>query len=194
MSKSHYELTFIVDGNIPDTENNRITEEIQTSMKTSGAEVNYCQELGRKKLSYEIKKSQRGTYFVIEFDSEPNSLKSIEKDLKLNKSLLRYLIVTKPRNIAQIKPENVKDQTELKSGEKISQQKKEEKPHREKVEKKEEDKKEEKLETETRELESTPEAKQEAEEIKEINQESEETKKSDDLDKKLNEILNKDEF
>lgn len=192
MSKSHYELTFIVDGNIPDTENNRITEEIQTSMKTSGAEVNYCQELGRKKLSYEIKKSQRGTYFVIEFDSEPNSLKSIEKDLKLNKSLLRYLIVTKPRNIAQIKPENVKDQTELKSVEKMPQQRKEEKPHKEKIEIKGE-----KVETEINKEELKPEPKQETEEIKEIkevNKEIEEVKQSDDLDKKLDEILNKDEF
>ncbi|HNV97112.1 MAG TPA: 30S ribosomal protein S6 [bacterium] len=193
MSKSHYELTFIVDGNIPDTENNRITEEIQTSMKTSGAEVNYCQELGRKKLSYEIKKSQRGTYFVIEFDSEPNSLKSIEKDLKLNKNILRYLIVTKPRNIAQIKPENVKDQTELKSTEKMPQQRKEEKSHKEKAEKKEEDKKEERSETEKNEVEPEPEKETETEKIQETIQE-EEIKQSDDLDKKLDEILNKDEF
>jgi ribosomal protein S6 len=200
MSKSHYELTFIVDGNIPDTENNRITEEIQSSMKTFDAEINYCQELGRKKLSYEIKKSPRGTYFVIEFDTEANSLKSIEKELKLNKNLLRYLIVKKPKNIAQIKPENVKDQTELKTEETRQQQRRDEKPRRERVEKKTEErvavKEEIKEKTEDTKEEIKPEIKEEIkEEIQEVvKEEKQEEKTQDDLDKKLDEILNTDEF
>ena len=203
MNKSHYELTFIVDGNIPETENNRITDEIQDSIKANGAEVNYCQCLGRKKLSYEIKKSQRGTYFVIEFDGEANIIKLLEKDLKLNKNLLRYFIVKKPRNIAQIKPENVKDQTELKS----ENTKREQKTHKEKTEKRlaekvKEEEKEEKKEEETKtDEEKIEEAKEEIkEEIKETIEEGvnekteEEAEKKDDLDKKLDELLNKDEF
>lgn len=199
MSKSHYELTFIVDGNIPDTENNRITEEIQSSMKTFSAEINYCQELGRKKLSYEIKKSPRGTYFVIEFDTEADSLKSIEKELKLNKNLLRYLIVKKPKNIAQIKPENVKDQTELKTDETRQQQRRDEKPRRERVEKKTEERvmakeeiKEKAEEVIEEKEEIKPEIKEETKE--EIKEEKQEEKTQDDLDKKLDEILNTDEF
>ncbi len=215
MNKSHYELTYIIDGNIPETENAQISQKIKDIVTSKAAEITLFQEFGRKKLSYEIKKSSKGTYFVIEFEAEPSSLKDIEKDLKLEKSILRYLILGKPRNIGQVNPDNVKDQSEIKldneKRERPQSRQDNKRTHehenrrdikKETIETAEEDKAEIVTETEEKHEEQTEKVEIKQEEVKEIKEQTqqEEIKETDskddkdDLDKKLDELLNKDEF
>ena len=202
MNKSHYELTFIIDGNIPENENAKISEQIKNYIQSNTGEITFSQEFGRKKLGYEIKGVSKGTYFVVEFEAEPDSIKIMEKDLKLDKNILRYIIVKKPRNIAQINPENVKtefkseeDRREMKNKERESSrmERKEIKIEKPKEIKKEEEEKEgSKIEVETKETEEVPTETKEKEAEKTTVEEGKSDK--DDLDKKLDEILNKDEF
>lgn len=202
MNKFHYELTYIIDGNVPETENAQISHKIQDIIKSKNGEIKLFQEFGRKKLSYEIKKSLKGTYFVIEFESAPTTINLIEKDLKLEKGILRHIIVKKPKDIEQVNPDNVKDQSEIKSDKEKRerpQQRQDNKrspKHEIKPEEKQKVKTEEPIKEEIAEQikEETPVQETKTEEKQETQQETQEKDDKDDLDKKLDELLNKDEF
>jgi len=170
---THYELTFIIDGNIADNEHTEIFKKVKDLLLENKAEIISEIELGRKKLSYSINKSQKGNYFSIEFNVDANLLKTLSNKLKLEKGILRFLMIKKPADAIN-KPIE----------EKSEEKKKSEKPAKEKkakIEKIEQPKKEEvKIETE------------EKESVKE--EKTDNKIEKDELDEKLDEILNKESF
>lgn len=198
-NNTHYELTFIVDGNIPENEHNAVVKTVKDLLATGNATIISEIELGRKKLSYPIKKSQKGNYFSIEFEVEPTFLKPLEIKLKLEKAILRFLMIKKPKNVIN-KPFEEKEEVE----------EKEEKPRKNFTERKAaeakkpetisvkapvEEKKEEIIKEEI--IEEAP--IEEVEEVKptkakEAKKEEPETSTKDELDEKLDEILNKQSF
>lgn len=156
---THYELTAIIDSNIPDNEHPEVIDKIKKLIGKNEGEISSEENLGRKKLSYPIEKSLKGVFVCLEFNIEPKTIKAIEKELKLEKNIIRYLIIKKPENVTPII--NLE-----KSGKEVKIIKKE--------------KKEETRVEETKNSEKT------------IKKENQEDNKSDlnDLDKKLDEILN----
>ncbi len=168
---THYELTTIIDSNIPDNEHPEIIEKIKKLITKNKGKISSENNLGRKKLSYPIEKLLKGVFICLEFDIEPKTLKSIEKELKLNKNIIRYLIIKKPENAKPIIAEDPK--------------KKEKKVKEEKPEVKIEEIKEKKPETTKKIVENLDQnEKNKGEEEKKTN--------LNELDKKLDEILNDD--
>jgi small subunit ribosomal protein S6 len=161
---THYELTTIINPNIPDNELSEIIEKVKGLITDNKGEITSEENLGRKKLSYPIEKLLKGVFICLEFNLEPKTLKAIEKELKLDKTIIRYLVVKKPENVKVIDMEEVK---KAKS--------KDSTPAKDKVEEKKE-----------------KEIKEEAPE--EEKKEDKDAGKKDlkDLDKKLDEILNDD--
>jgi small subunit ribosomal protein S6 len=109
---THYELTTIIDSNIPDNEHQEIIDKIKKLISDNKGEISSEENLGRKKLSYPIEKSLKGVFVCIEFNIEPNTIKPIEKELKLNKNIIRYLIIKKPENIVPASMEKPKKKEE----------------------------------------------------------------------------------
>ena len=180
---THYELTTIIDSNIPDNEHPEVIEKIKELITKNKGKISSENNLGRKKLSYPIEKSLKGVFICLEFDIEPKTLKPIEKELKLNKNIIRYLIIKKPENVKPIIAEDPK--------------KKEKKVKEEKPEVKIEEIKEEKPEVKIEEIkEEKPETTENI--VENLDQgeknKGEEDKKTNlnELDKKLDEILNDD--
>ena len=99
---NHYELTTIIDSNTTDDQHPGIIEEIKKTITKNKGEINSEENLGRKKLNYAIKKALKGVFITIEFDLNSADFKNIEKELKLNKNILRYLIIKKPKNVKKI--------------------------------------------------------------------------------------------
>ncbi len=109
---THYELTFIIDGNIPETEHQSISDNIRGSIEKKQGKIISEDSIGRKKLSYPIKKVNKGVFISLEFDIDSQEIKNIDKELKLNKNILRFIITNKPNNIGKpretkIKPEPI---------------------------------------------------------------------------------------
>jgi len=103
MSKiNHYELTSIIDPNIADDQHPNIIEKIKKMITKNEGEISAEENLGRKKLNYAIKNALKGVFICIEFDLDPAKLKNIEKELKLDKNILRYLAIKKPKNVKKI--------------------------------------------------------------------------------------------
>lgn len=98
----HYELTFIISGNASEDQHPAILEKIKNTLKGYQAEnIVTVSEIGRRKLAYPINKLRHGFYFTWELDLLPQNLIKAEKDLKLNKDILRYIIVSKKIKTAE---------------------------------------------------------------------------------------------
>jgi len=93
----HYELSFIIGPNVPETEHKTVEQEILDNLKKLNAKiVKEPYSIGRKKLAYPIKKQKHGFYVILEFETEETAgLKDFDVKLKHNANILRYLLIKK---------------------------------------------------------------------------------------------------
>ncbi len=98
MENNKYELTVVFDGQLEQNEVDEKVEQIEKLIKEYNGEVVQKDLLGKRRLAYEIKKKQYGyyVYFLIESDGSNN--KAIEKYLRLNEHVIRYLTVRLGKN------------------------------------------------------------------------------------------------
>lgn len=88
-----YELMVIVKPMLPENVRMGVESKIIETLESSDGKVLKTDVWGKRHLAYKIKKQSEGYYIVYEFEASPDSIKNIEKALKLNKEVLRYLLV-----------------------------------------------------------------------------------------------------
>jgi len=94
-----YELSFIISPLVPETEHESLKQEILGYLKDSKAEIiSEPYFMGRKKLTYPIKKQKHGFYVFLEFSlEEKQALKDLDVKLRHNNNILRHLIIKKDK-------------------------------------------------------------------------------------------------
>ena len=88
-----YETVFILD---PGLDENQVNEEVEktTAVITShGGKINDLQRWGRKRLAYEINKKRDGVYTLIKHESSGETVKELERRLRLNDNVMRVMTV-----------------------------------------------------------------------------------------------------
>jgi len=88
-----YELTLILNPNLEEETCKIEFDKIQAEIARFGGAVEKVDEWGRRRLAYEIDKLSDGIYYIVNFDGEATTPKEIENRLRINESVLRYLIV-----------------------------------------------------------------------------------------------------
>lgn len=89
----NYEAMFIVDPVVASKEWNKVTEEIEKTLKRYGANVLSVKKWGERKLAYPIKKQQRGTYVLAYYAAPTAANEKIRADFHLSEIVLRCLIL-----------------------------------------------------------------------------------------------------
>lgn len=102
-----YEIVYIFD---PMLEESKMTEKLDRFhgmvAGADGGEITAVDHWGKRQLAYPIAKKTSGYYVVAQFKAAADSLPELERNLKLDEDLLRYLIVlnegepTAPMSIA----------------------------------------------------------------------------------------------
>ncbi|MBN1797297.1 MAG: 30S ribosomal protein S6 [Spirochaetales bacterium] len=88
-----YEATFIFE---PEEEVFKTNKETVTKeLEKAGAKLLSTTDMGERELAYEIKKKSKGHYLLFEIETNPESLKPLEKTFKLQAGILKYLFVKK---------------------------------------------------------------------------------------------------
>jgi len=105
--KEHYELVFIIPGSLPEDQHPQTIADIKAILEKHDGQITSSADLGRKKLAYPIKGLKHGFYQVWELDIMPFSLNKVEQEFRLNKNILRHLIIRKK---VQTEAEKVKEQ------------------------------------------------------------------------------------
>ncbi len=118
----HYELLFVVKPTLTEEEVKAKFDFIKGVMEKNSCEIVTVQDMGVRKLAYEIEKFERGHYFVIYYKANPSDIEEILRNLRLTEEVIRFL------NVKYISKKEVANWEKLTKGnEKKSEPAKEEK-------------------------------------------------------------------
>lgn len=93
----HYELLYIVPVKFAGAELEKIQDKVKEIIKKADGQIDYEENLGKKKLAYVIKNNFQGFYIINEFDVETDQIKALNDKLKLTSEVLRHLIIKKKK-------------------------------------------------------------------------------------------------
>jgi small subunit ribosomal protein S6 len=92
-----YEILVIVDPKPTDEEVAALLTQLGEQAKSLGIEVDKVDNWGKRRLAYDIRKQREGTYAVFEAKAEPSMVKELERQLRLNENVLRFLSTRVPK-------------------------------------------------------------------------------------------------
>ena len=91
---NNYEAVVILSQIIADEEKVAFAEKMKELITKNGELVN-IDEWGKKTLAYEIKKQKEGFYIVFTFTAKPESMSEMDRILRLDERVLKYIVVKK---------------------------------------------------------------------------------------------------
>ena len=89
-----YESVIIVNPNV-DEAGLKALEEKFTGLINENGKVESVENMGKKRLAYEIKKFKEGTYMLFNFDENPDSIKEIERVYRITDDVIKFIVVRK---------------------------------------------------------------------------------------------------
>lgn len=89
-----YESVVIINPNLEAEGIKALIAKISDLINSNGT-VSSVEELGKRKLAYEIKKQQEGIYEVINFESKPEAIAELERIYRITDDIMKYIIVKK---------------------------------------------------------------------------------------------------
>ena len=89
-----YELVLIVDAQKTDQNKEEVFRQTNDAIAKGGGKIVNSQVwLDKHKLAFSIKRKTEGTYYIVNFESQPSFLAKIKELLRLNEEILRSLII-----------------------------------------------------------------------------------------------------
>lgn len=88
-----YEVTYILRPNLEEADVETRANAIAEIIKNQGGTVVNIEKLGRKRLAYEIADLREGNYVVMQFRSNGEASRELERLLKLQEDVLRALVI-----------------------------------------------------------------------------------------------------
>jgi small subunit ribosomal protein S6 len=91
-----YEVTYVLRPSLEEPEVDEKADAIAEGVKTRGGEVvGELEKHGKRRLAYEIDDVREGYYITMHFKSSGDEQKELERQLRLNESVLRHIIIRK---------------------------------------------------------------------------------------------------
>lgn len=64
-----------------------------TELINSDGKLEKVEELGKKKLAYEIRKNSEGYYVVLNFEANPNLVAELERVYRITDEVIKFIVV-----------------------------------------------------------------------------------------------------
>ena len=88
-----YEELFILKPDATEEEVDQVVEQIQQVITSQGGSAEKVDKWGVRKLAYSIQKQKEGFYVLVQFSSVPETVKEIERRLRVSDAVLKFLTV-----------------------------------------------------------------------------------------------------
>ena len=89
-----YESVIIINPNIEEQAKKELLDKFSTLINNDG-KVESVEELGNKKLAYEIKKHSEGYYVIINFEANPTLIAELERIYKITDAVIKFIVIRK---------------------------------------------------------------------------------------------------
>lgn len=89
-----YESVIIIN---PSVEEQGVKDLIKTftDLINKNGKVEKVDELGKRKLAYEVKKNKEGYYVVFTFEAKPDSIAELERNYRITDEIIKFIVVRK---------------------------------------------------------------------------------------------------
>lgn len=88
-----YEVMYIVDPETADDAIGTINETMSKLIETEGGTVIRRDDIGRKRMAYEINKKKEGYYVLFEIEGSGQEIAELERRMRVNDAIMRFVTV-----------------------------------------------------------------------------------------------------
>ncbi len=88
-----YEELFIVRPDATDEEIDPVVDQLRSVITTGGGTLDKVDKWGVRKLAYRVQKRNEGYYILLQFSAGPEAVKEIERRLRVNDLVMKYITV-----------------------------------------------------------------------------------------------------
>lgn len=89
-----YESIIIINPNVEEEKMKALIERFTTLINSDG-KVEKVDELGKKKLAYEIGKNKEGSYVVFDFEANPSLIAELERNYRITDEIIKFIVIKK---------------------------------------------------------------------------------------------------
>lgn len=88
-----YEELFIVRPDMPEEEIDQLIEQLTGLVAAQGGNVDKSDKWGVRKLAYRVQKRAEGFYVLLQFSAQPDTVRELERRLRVTDSVMKFLTV-----------------------------------------------------------------------------------------------------
>ena len=94
-----YETIYITHPNLTDSQQTQIDERLRSVVEKRKGRVFFHRSMGKKPLSYRIKKQTSGVYMLMDYAAEGGAVSELERYFRLDENILRFLTVIREEKV-----------------------------------------------------------------------------------------------
>ena len=89
-----YESVIIINPNLEEDAIKSVIKKFEDLINTDG-KVETIDEIGKKRLAYEIKKNNEGYYVVYNFEAKPELIEELERNYRISDEVIKFIVIRK---------------------------------------------------------------------------------------------------
>ncbi len=89
-----YESVIIINPSVEEEGIKNLIKKFQDLINTDG-KVESVEEMGKRKLAYEVKKNKEGYYVIINFEAKPTLIAELERNYRITDEIIKFIVVRK---------------------------------------------------------------------------------------------------
>ncbi len=89
-----YESVIIISPNVEEEGIKNLIEKFSGLINTQG-KIESVEEIGKKKLAYDVKKQKEGHYVLLNFEAQPELITELERNYRITDEIIKFIVVRK---------------------------------------------------------------------------------------------------
>jgi len=107
----NYELTYLISTDVSEEELKNLSQKIEGFIQEEEGAIKKTTEPSKRKLGYQIKEKEEAFLITINFSLNPEKIADLEKKLKAENQILRYMILNKDLSEKPMRPRRISPKT-----------------------------------------------------------------------------------
>lgn len=87
-----YETVMIINSKITEEDREKVINKIKSVIEVNGTIIS-TEAYGVKKLAYEVKNNSEGYYYIIQFESDSETIRELERIYRITDEVLKFIVV-----------------------------------------------------------------------------------------------------
>ena len=90
---TNYEIMYIIRPNVEEEAQNALIERFSAILTDNGATIDKVDEMGSRRLAYEINDYRDGYYVVVTFKGDQTAVDEFDRQAKFSDDIIRHMVI-----------------------------------------------------------------------------------------------------